>query len=85
MKCAHCHGWRGEGGPGRANLHNEDGTAAHVTDFTRRKSLKCGDSDADIYKTLMTGLDGTPMSGYAETLSNEDTWDLVHYIDSIRR
>jgi cytochrome c oxidase cbb3-type subunit 2 len=84
LKCANCHGWRGEGGPGAANLHNENGTVAHVTDFTRKQSLKCGESSSQIYTTLMTGLDGTPMSGYSEAISEQDAWDLVHYVMSIR-
>jgi cytochrome c oxidase cbb3-type subunit 2 len=85
LKCANCHGWRGEGGPGAINLHNDDGSPAIVTDFTRKYSLKCGDGPARIYTTLMTGLDGTPMSGYAEAVSPEDAWDLVHYVESVRR
>jgi cytochrome c oxidase cbb3-type subunit 2 len=85
LKCANCHGWHGEGGPGAANLHNDDASPAHVTNFLRKKSLKCGDSPSDIYRTLMTGLDGTPMSSYAEVASEEDIWNLVHYLMSIRR
>jgi mono/diheme cytochrome c family protein len=84
QKCANCHGWRGEGGQGAAN-RNENGTPGHVTDFTRKQSLKCGESSAQLYTTLMTGLDGTPMAGYAEVLSDEQAWDLVHYLSSVRR
>jgi cytochrome c oxidase cbb3-type subunit 2 len=85
MKCQNCHGWRGEGGPGAANLRNEDGTLAHLTDFAKKRSLKCGESRPRIYTTLMTGLDGSPMSGYAETISPEEAWDLVHYVTSVRK
>jgi cytochrome c oxidase cbb3-type subunit 2 len=85
LKCANCHGWRGEGGPGAINLHNDDGSPAIVTDFTRKYSLACGSSPARIYTSIMTGLDGTPMSGYAEAVSPEDAWDLVHYVESTRR
>jgi hypothetical protein len=31
----------------------------------------------------MTGLDGTPMSGYAETITPADAWDLVHFVDGL--
>lgn len=85
LKCANCHGWRGEGGPGAANLRNDDGTPAEVTDFTRPDSLRCGDSPERLYLTLMTGLDGTPMASYAETVMGTDAWDLVHYVLSLRR
>jgi cytochrome c oxidase cbb3-type subunit 2 len=84
LKCANCHGWRGEGGPGAANLHNDDGTPAEVTDFTRPDSLRCGSSPSRLYLTVMTGLDGTPMASFAEVLAGTDAWDLVHYILSVR-
>lgn len=84
MKCANCHGARGRGGgPGAANLRNDDGSEAHVTDLA--SGFKCGDKPARIYTTLMTGLDGTPMSSYAETITPEEAWDLVHFVQSLRR
>jgi cytochrome c oxidase cbb3-type subunit 2 len=82
MKCGNCHGARGRGGgAGTANLRNEDGSEAHVTDLAR--GFKCGNKPARIYTTLMTGLDGTPMSSYAETLTPEEAWDLVHFVQSL--
>jgi mono/diheme cytochrome c family protein len=85
LKCANCHGQRGEGGPGAANLRNENGTPAHVTDFTQSDSLKCGKTPARIYTTLMTGMDGSPMAAYAEAITPEESWDLVHYVQFLRR
>ena len=85
LKCATCHGWRGEGGPGAANLRNDDGTSAEVTDFTRKYSLRCGDTADRLYVTIMTGLDGTPMASYAEAVAGSDAWDVVQYILSVRR
>ena len=83
MKCGNCHGARGRGGgPGAANLRNADGSEAHVTDLAGL--FKCGDKPARIYTTLMTGLDGTPMSSYAETITPEEAWDLVHLVESLR-
>jgi mono/diheme cytochrome c family protein len=84
MKCANCHGQHGEGGPGAVNLKSENGTLAHVTDFTKPYSLKCGDSPARIYTTLMSGLDGSAMAAYQEVLPPEEAWDLVHYVMSLR-
>lgn len=85
LKCANCHGRRGEGGPGAANLRNDDGTPAHATDFTRRDSLRCGSSPDRVYVMLMSGLDGTPMGGYLEAVAPADAWDLVHYVLSLSR
>lgn len=84
MKCGNCHGARGRGGgPGAANLRNDDGAEAHVTDLAGL--FKCGDKPTRIFTTLMTGLDGTPMSSYAETITPEEAWDLVHFVESLRR
>ena len=85
MKCATCHGERGEGGPGALKLRNPDGTEAHVTDFTRWHGLKCGDEPAQIYDSIANGLDGTAMAPYAGAMSPEDGWNLVHYIIRLRR
>jgi mono/diheme cytochrome c family protein len=85
MKCATCHGAAGEGGPGGANLHNDDGSKARATDFSRSHSVKCGDSPAQLFQTLMVGLDGTPMSGYGEAMTPDEAWDLVHFLKSNRR
>jgi cytochrome c oxidase cbb3-type subunit 2 len=85
LKCANCHGWRGEGGPGAAGIHNDDGTPAEATDFSRAQSLRCGDTAEHLYLTVMTGLDGTPMVSFAEVLGGTDAWDLVHYVQSVRR
>jgi len=84
MKCATCHGDRGQGAAALSTLHNDNGSPVVLTDFTKSKQLKCGDSSSRLYLTLMTGLDGTPMASYAETLTPADAWDLVHYVSSLR-
>jgi mono/diheme cytochrome c family protein len=85
MKCASCHGVHGRDGPAAANLRNQDGSPAHVTEFTRKRSLRCGETPVDLYRTLMTGLDGTPMSSYAEAITPDEAWDLVHYLVKLRQ
>lgn len=42
--------------------------------------LKCGPELVDVYRTLVTGLDGTPMPSFRDALSEEQLWDLVAYI-----
>jgi hypothetical protein len=37
----------------------------------------------DIYRTLATGLDGTPMPSVGEALAPDDLWALVYYVDSL--
>ena len=84
LQCATCHGAEGHGGPSAGTLKNEDGSVAHVTDISGSHPLKCGDSPATLYRTLMTGLDGTPMGSFAEVASPEEVWDLTHFVMSLR-
>jgi mono/diheme cytochrome c family protein len=84
LKCATCHGERGHGAPGGMNLRDDNGNPARVTDIGVPHTLKCGDADRDVYRTLMTGLNGTPMSSYVDVLTPDQAWDLVHYLKWLR-
>src|SRR5690606_39991909 len=43
-----------------------------------------GGTVEDIFRRLRTGLDGTPMPSFAENvLSDEEAWNLAHYIRSL--
>ena len=33
----------------------------------------------------MTGLDGTPMPSFTDAMKPDQIWDVVHYIDTLRR
>ena len=45
--------------------------------------MKGGATSADLYRVFMTGLNGTPMPSFVESVSPEEAWDLVHYIESL--
>ena len=45
--------------------------------------IKCGDTGQDIYRVFMTGLNGTPMPAFSDSISEAEAWDLVHYIQSL--
>jgi len=81
--CSQCHGPNGEGeGPSGKGLKDDWGNPiapAHLT----LKPFKSGPDPEDLYRTLSTGLNGTPMPSYAEALSPNDRWALVSYILSI--
>jgi hypothetical protein len=53
--------------------------------LTERASLKSGSSAQAIYRSIMTGLDGTPMPQYADTFGDKDkdVWDLVYFMLSL--
>ena len=86
MKCGQCHGADGRGDGKAALTHrNSDGTASHVFDFTSGV-YKGGTRPADVYRTFVTGLDGTPMPSYLQSLPLEaDRWAPVHFVRSLSR
>lgn len=85
-QCAQCHGDRGHGdGPAALTVKDDWGASIRVADFTKPKALKCGDSSQRIYTTFMTGINGTPMPSFAQSINTAEAWDLVHYVMSLRR
>lgn len=86
MQCGKCHGDRGRGdGPSVETLRNEDGSRSQVFDFTTGL-YRGGRRPEDLYRTFMTGLDGTPMPSYADSIPDEDErWALVYYCLSLSR
>jgi len=79
MKCWECHGERGEGdGPKADRLKDDWGYRIFPFDFTTA-DLKRGTTPENIYLAYTTGLDGTGMPSYEDSLSEEDRWHLVSY------
>lgn len=86
MQCASCHGDTGKGdGPSASTLRDDWGYAVVPRDFTSGP-LKVGDEPEDLYRTFLTGLNGSPMPSFAEAgLTSDDAWALVAYVRSLRR
>lgn len=64
MKCFLCHGASGGGdGPDARKLKDVYGHPVAARDFSRGE-LKGGAAPRDVYRTLATGIDGTPMVAY---------------------
>lgn len=85
MECDRCHGPGGKGNGSAAGTLTDDlDRPIRPYDFTRGPALmKGGASPQDIYRTFMTGLDGTPMPSFIDDLEEEQRWQLVHYIQSL--
>jgi mono/diheme cytochrome c family protein len=84
MNCWQCHGKDGRGhGPSAASLTDSNGFPIAPFDFTSGTNFKCGESDQDMFRDLVTGLDGTPMPSFAGAMNEEQKWDVVHYIRSL--
>jgi len=93
LECGRCHGDGGKGdGPSAATLADDSwGNPQRPFDFTKG-ALKSGAAPEDVYRTFMTGLNGTAMPSYAdvfdepdgENIKPGDAWNLVSYILSLR-
>ncbi|MBI4848560.1 MAG: cytochrome c [Nitrospirae bacterium] len=79
MKCWECHGDMGKGdGPKSNQLKDDWGKQIVPYDFTSG-AAKRGDAPEDIYLAYTTGLDGSGMPSYEDSMSDEDRWHLVSY------
>lgn len=80
--CAECHGVAGRGdGPVAATLKDDTGRPSIPTDLTKHWHYKGGASAADIFRTLSTGMNGTPMESYATSLTSDERWFLAYYLE----
>ena len=95
LLCASCHGpeGKGDGVTGKTLLPDISGNPQIPFDFTDQANFfKSGGSPGDIYRTLVTGLNGTDMSSYRRVLLDPDGkviregdgWHLVYYLLSLR-
>jgi mono/diheme cytochrome c family protein len=85
LKCAECHGAEGRGdGPSALTLKTDEGVRIRPPDLTRGE-FKGGSAGRDLYRRLVTGMDGSPMPSYAGTASPDELWALVHYVQSLTR
>ena len=81
VQCWKCHGVQGmANGPSASTLTDDLGRPIQAFNFTDGSRPKCGNTDADIYRIFMTGLDGTPMPSYADNIKPDEAWDLVFYL-----
>ena len=79
-KCAECHGEGGRGdGPSAEALQDDFQRPIRPTDFTRGQ-LKGGGSVSDVYRTMTTGLDGTPMPSFADSMSDDQRWAIAYHV-----
>jgi len=76
-ECQECHGREARGdGPSAKDLK------VKPSDLTKRP-FKGGSAPRDIFRAILTGLDGTPMPSYHLVLEDGELWDLAYYVASI--
>ena len=83
--CWECHGGGGKGDGEKApELTDDNGLLLPPADLTMPSSFKAGSTPDDLYRTILSGLDGGAMPAHERFKDNEtDVWDLVNYIRSL--
>jgi len=82
-KCWECHGQQGRGdGEKAAGLKDDFGFPIPPANLTTGQ-FKSGPSVKDIFRTMSTGLSGTPMPSFSDTLAEADRWALSYYVLSL--
>ena len=85
VQCWKCHGVQGmANGPSAATLTDDLGRPISAFNFTDGSRPKCGNTDQDIYRIFMTGLDGTPMPSFSDNIKPDEAWDLVFYLRTLQ-
>jgi mono/diheme cytochrome c family protein len=85
MECWKCHGPAGHGdGPSASTLTDSKDNPIRPYNFATGTRFKCGETNQDLYRVFMTGLDGTPMPSFADNLKPAEAWDLVHFLRTLQ-
>jgi len=81
--CSGCHGDKGDGkGPAAAILKDMWGNPDKPRNF-RRGIYEGGSAPGDLFRTITTGIEGTPMPAFAQIPEN-DRWHLISYVLSFK-
>jgi plastocyanin len=64
---------------------DDSGGRIKPRDFANPKLFKGGYASKEIVRTVLTGLNGTPMIGLADGVSKEDAWKLAYYVETFAR
>ena len=87
-ECEYCHGPDGRGDEPEAYTNGGmtvRGILMPAPDLTHLKMYKHGTTPRDLYRTLITGMDGSPMPSYGHAFKDhqDDLWNLIYYVLSL--
>lgn len=83
MKCWECHGFEGKGDGSKASDLIDDWGFPDPPNNFSRGIYKGGGKPSDIYLRFTTGLDGSPMPSFEDSLNEAERWALVYYVKSL--
>ena len=82
--CIRCHGALGRAdGPSAPTLKDDWGYPIRAADLAQRWTFRGGSSREDIFRTMSTGFNATPMPSFQEGLTAEQRWAITDYIASL--
>jgi mono/diheme cytochrome c family protein len=82
--CVKCHGNLGRGdGSSAPTLKDDWGYPIRAANLAQSWTFRGGSSREDIFRTMSTGLNGTPMPSFLEALAPEQRWAITDFIVSL--
>ncbi len=84
LECFTCHGKEGRGdGLSAPTLKDEWGNRSRPANLTTPWNFRGGHSVKAIYTRFNTGIAGTPMPSYADSIDAEQSWHVSNYVASL--
>lgn len=82
--CLKCHGNLGRAdGPSAPTLVDELGYPIRAANLAQSWTFRGGSTREDIFRTMSTGFNGTPMPSFADSLTPEQRWAITDFIVSL--
>jgi len=82
--CVKCHGTVGRAdGPSAPTLKDDWGHPIRPADLAQNWTFRAGSTREDIFRTMSTGFNGTPMPSFADALTVEQRWAITDFIFSL--